>query len=133
MQDAVKKETAMMAAGVGVLCALMLLVFFALHRLIPDTFSFGIRVIYTAVIGFCVAWGNFFWMALTVQKVASIEDEDRAKATFGASYRYRTMMQLLWVVISLVVPAFYAPAGIIPLFFPSILIKIRGLGALKKQ
>ena len=74
-----------------------------------------------------IAVGYFFWMAITVQKVASIEDEVRAKRTMGVSYRYRTMLQFLWVILAIVVPVFNLVAGIVPLFIPSFTIKLRGI------
>ena len=66
-------------------------------------------------------------MAVTVQKVASIEDDKQARSTMGVSYRYRTLMQLLWVILAIVVPVFNMVAGIVPLFIPSIVIKLRGI------
>ena len=74
-----------------------------------------------------VAVGNFLGMAVSVQKVASIEDEDRARKTMGVSYRYRTMIQFLWIILSIVLPFINPVAGIAPLFIPSIVIKLRGI------
>ena len=64
---------------------------------------------------------------MTVQKVANIEDEKQARATMGVSYRYRTLLQLLWVILAIVVPVFNMVAGIVPLFIPSLVIKLRGI------
>ena len=80
-----------------------------------------------AIGGFVVAVGNFFWMAVSVQKVASIEDEERARKTMGVSYRYRTLMQFVWVILAIVVPIINPVSGIVPLFIPSIMIKLRGI------
>ena len=62
-----------------------------------------------------------------LQEVASIEDEERARRTMGVSYRYRTMLQFLWVILAIVVPVFNLVAGIVPLFIPSFTIKLRGI------
>lgn len=133
LQDAVKKETAKIAIGTGIGVLIMFVVFFVLHMVIPEDAPFGwsvpfdYKVILGGIGGFLVAVGNFFWMAITVQKVASIEDEERAKRTMGVSYRYRTMLQFLWVILAIVVPVFNLVAGIVPLFIPSFTIKLRGI------
>jgi hypothetical protein len=94
---------------------------------VPDWAPFDIKVILGGIGGFLVAVGNFFWMAVTVQKVASMEDEKQARSAMGVSYRYRTLIQLLWVILAIVLPVFNFVAGIIPLFIPSLFIKLRGI------
>ena len=44
-----------------------------------------------------------------------------------ASYRFRTLTQLLWVVLAVALPFLNGAAGIIPLFFPSFGIKLLGM------
>ena len=111
----------------------MFLVFFVLHMVVPQDAPFNLavpfdyKVILGGIGGFLVAVGNFFWMAITVQKVASMEDEKQARSTMGVSYRYRTLLQLLWVILAIVVPVFNLVAGIVPLFIPSLVIKLRGI------
>ena len=127
LQKAVKKETGIIAASVAIGVLVMYLVFFCLHMVVPDWAPFDIKVIVGGLGGYLIAVGNFFWMAVSVQKVASIEDEDRARKTMGVSYRYRTMIQFIWVILSIVVPFINPVAGIAPLFVPSIVIKLRGI------
>ncbi|MCR5672008.1 MAG: hypothetical protein K6G10_13465 [Butyrivibrio sp.] len=133
IQPAVKTETGKIAIGTGVGVLIMFAVFFVLHMVIPQDAPFSLavpfdhRVILGGIGGFLVAVGNFFWMAMTVQKVASTEDESKARQTMGVSYRYRTLLQLLWVVLAIVVPVFNLVAGIVPLFIPSLFIKLRGI------
>ena len=133
IQPAVKTETGKIAIGTGVGVLIMFVVFFVLHMVIPQDAPFNLavpfdhRVILGGIGGFLVAVGNFFWMAVTVQKVASTEDESKARQTMGVSYRYRTLLQLLWVVLAIVVPVFNLVAGIVPLFIPSLFIKLRGI------
>ena len=127
LQDAVKKETGIIALGTGVGVLIMLAVFFCLHMAVPNWAPFDIKVILGGIVGFIVAVGNFFWMAVTVQKVASMEDEKQARSAMGVSYRYRTLIQLLWVILAIVLPVFNFVAGIIPLFIPSLFIKLRGI------
>ena len=127
LQKAVKKETGIIATSVAVGVLVMYLVFFCLHMVVPDWAPFDIKVIIGGIGGYLVAVGNFLGLAVSVQKVASIEDEDRARKTMGVSYRYRTMIQFLWVILSIVLPFINPVAGIAPLFVPSIVIKLRGI------
>ena len=127
LQKAVKKETGILAVSVAAGVLVMYLVFFCLHMVVPDWAPFDIKVIIGGIGGYMVAVGNFLGMAVSVQKVASIEDEDRARKTMGVSYRYRTMIQFLWIILSIVLPFINPVAGIAPLFIPSIVIKLRGI------
>ncbi len=134
VQDAVKKETSFIAAGTGIACVLMIVVFFVLHQVVPNYAPFDYTVFLGAIGGFIFAVGNFFWMGLTVQKITGMSEEetDRARSTMAVSLRYRTMLQLLWVVISILVPAVNLVTGVVPLFIPSILIKFRGILSARK-
>lgn len=135
LQDTVKKEAARVAAATGIGTLIMLLVFFLLHiaHIFGDV-PFGIAEIVSGAIGWFVASMNFFLMAVTVQKVAGLtDDQDKAKKTMTASYRYRMILQLVWAVLSFVVKFFNPAAAIIPLFIPSIAIKISGIRAGKKS
>lgn len=127
LQDAVKKETGIIAAGTAVGVLVLYVVFYVLHMVVPNWAPFDIKVILGGIGGFIVAVGNFFWMAVSVQKVASITDEERARRTMSVSYRYRTMLQFLWVILAIVLPVFNLVSGIAPLFIPSIIIKLRGI------
>ena len=62
VQPAVQAETKKMALGVGVLTVLMIAVFLIIRQ-------FDYTVLLGAILGFAAAVGNFFLMALTVQKV----------------------------------------------------------------
>lgn len=73
-------------------------------------------------------------MGLTVQKIANTDNQDEAYKSMKASYRFRTLTQLLWVVLAMVLPVLNGAAGIIPLFFPSLCIKARSiLGMIKAK
>ena len=139
IQDAVKKETSFIAAGTGIACIVMIAVFFILHQVVtgysPDGYApFDYTVFLGAIGGFAVAVGNFFWMGLTVQKITGMSEEetDRARSTMAVSLRYRTMLQLVWVIISILAPFVNLVSGVVPLFIPSILIKIRGIISARK-
>ncbi|WP_026509086.1 MULTISPECIES: ATP synthase subunit I [unclassified Butyrivibrio] len=135
VQDAVKKETTFIAVGTALASVLVIVLFFVLHQVVPKDAPFGYSVpfdytIFLGAIGGTVAAvGNFFWMGLTVQKITGMSEEetDRARSTMAVSLRYRTLLQLLWVVLAIFVPAINLVTGVIPLFIPSILIKFRGI------
>ena len=133
IQPAVKTETGRIALGTGIGVLVMFLVFFVLHMVIPQDAPFHLavpfdyKVILGGICGFLVAVGNFFWMAITVQKVASMDDEKAARSTMGVSYRYRLLMQILWIILAIVVPIFNPVSGIVPLLIPALFIKLRGI------
>ena len=127
LQKAVKDETTFVALGSLILSILMVIVFFCLHKVFPDKVPMGASVIIGAVGGCAVAVGNFFLMALTVQKVAGITNYDQAYRSMQVSYRYRTFLQLIWCVLTMVLGFINPVAGMLPLLWPSLLIKGRGI------
>ena len=131
IQPAVKKETARVAAGTGVGVLLMLAVFLVLHSFFGSA-RFDGGVVLSGIGGGAVAVANFFLMGITVQKIASTESDSAAFERMKASYRMRIILQLVWIVVALVVPGIDMVAAILPLFIPSIWIKILGiLGMIK--
>lgn len=127
LQPAVKQETVRILIGTAIGTALMILGFLLLHVLVPEAVPFDYRVILSAIIGALVATANFFLMAVAVQRVAGTENEDRARQVFTFSFRYRMILQLIWVVLSLTLPFLNGAAGIIPLLMPSMVIKVYGI------
>ncbi|MCD8083520.1 MAG: ATP synthase subunit I [Clostridiales bacterium] len=127
VQPAVKKETGRIAAGTAAATLVMFLVFFALHQVWPAVAPFDYRVIVSGVIGAAVAVGNFFLMGLTVQRVTAMTDQELATKTMRASYSKRNTAQGVWIILALVLPVFNGAAGVIPLFFPGLCIKLRAL------
>ncbi|MEY8338657.1 ATP synthase subunit I [Lachnospiraceae bacterium 62-35] len=133
VQEAVKRETIHIFTGTTIGVCVMFVAFFGLHQIAPQAVPFDYRVILGGIAGGFVASVNFFLMAITVQDVVSVEDDKKAFDKMKTSYRYRTMLQLGWAILALVVPYFNGAAGIIPLFLPSISIKALGfLGLIKK-
>ena len=127
LQKAVKDETVFVALGSIILSVIMVIVFFALHKVFPEKVPMDLPVIIGAVGGCAVAIGNFFLMAVTVQKVAGIENYDQAYRSMQVSYRYRTFLQLIWCVLTMVLGFINPVAGMLPLLWPSLLIKGRGI------
>jgi hypothetical protein len=127
LQKAVKDETVFVALGSIILSVIMVIVFFVLHGVFPEKVPMDLTVIIGAVGGCAVAIGNFFLMAVTVQKVAGIENYDQAYRSMQVSYRYRTFLQLIWCVLTMVLGFINPVAGMLPLLWPSLLIKGRGI------
>ena len=127
LQKAVKDETIFVALGSMILSVLMVIVFFALSRVFPDKVPMDASVLIGAIGGCAVAVGNFFLMALTVQKVAGIENYEQAYRSMQISYRYRTFLQLIWCVLSMILTFINPVAGMLPLLWPSLLIKGKGI------
>lgn len=127
IQPAVKKETRRVAISTITGVVLMWIAFAVLHLVIPEKVPFDHTVILGGIGGGIIAVLNFFLMGMTVQKIASETDEDRAKMWMKNSYSKRMLMQMVWVIVAIVVPCFQFVAGIVPLLFPGIGIKILGI------
>ncbi|MBO4505152.1 MAG: ATP synthase subunit I [Lachnospiraceae bacterium] len=127
LQPAVKKETRNVLVIVAIGTALMLAVFAILHAVMPDKVPLDYKVFLGGVCGAGIAFLNFFLMALTVQKIAAMEDRDQATKMMRLSYSRRLGIQCVWIVVAIFAPCFNAAAAIIPLFFPSLGIKIYGI------
>ena len=124
---AVRQETKNIMIYTAAGTAVMLAVFFFLHRAWPEKVPFDFTVVSAGLIGAAVAVLNFFLMGLAVQKVASASDEQMARNYMKASYSRRMMMQMLWAVLAICLPCFHFAAGLIPLLFPSMGIKAVGV------
>ena len=127
LSPAIRKETMHVGVATGMMVIAMWAVFFILHRFMPDQVPFDYKVILGGLCGGFVAVLNFFLMALTVQKVVATEDGDLAKARMKSSYSQRMLMQIVWIVIAIAAPCFHFVAGIVPLLFPSLGIRIMSL------
>ena len=127
VQPAVKKETKRVAVSTVTGVILMWIVIGVLHLVLPEKVPFNYTVILGGIGGGIIAVLNFFLMGLTVQKVASSEHESAARMTMKSSYSQRMMLQILWVIVAIVAPCFWFVAGILPLLFLSLGIKIMGI------
>ena len=107
-------------------------------------------VILGALLGCAAAIGNFFWMALSVQKAAekmngvsvppAEENDDEADQTdkplspqalnakkgMQVSYTLRMILMVCVALLAVKLPVFSPLAAIIPLFFPRIVIFVLG-------
>ncbi|MDO5134956.1 MAG: hypothetical protein Q4D55_02780 [Eubacteriales bacterium] len=133
IQPAVRKETRNVAAGTGLGVLTMWALFAVLHMLLPDKIPLDYTVFLGGLAGGAVAVLNFFLMGLTVQKVVSCEDEKLARSKMSASYSQRMMLQLLWGIAAIAAPCFQFVAGLLPLLFPGLVIKLSGILGGKKK
>ncbi|MDY4669675.1 MAG: ATP synthase subunit I [Oliverpabstia sp.] len=127
IQPAVRKETKRVAVITVVGVALMWIGFGIFHWIFPKKVPFDYTVFLGGLGGGLIAVLNFFLMGLTVQKVASSEDEEKARLKMKASYSQRMLLQMVWVVIAIAAPCFQFVAGLLPLLFPGFGIKILGI------
>lgn len=128
LQSAVKKETVAVATGTGIGCLVLIALFLIMYLIFPESsVKFDYRVVLGALCGGAVAVANFFLMAVTVQNVVNVTNRDDALRMMRVSYRNRMLMRGIWIVVAIFAPCFNYAAGIIPLFIPSLVIKIRGI------
>ena len=146
IQPAVKRETKKIALGTGILTVLMIAVFLILRR-------FDWTVITGALLGYAAAVGNFFLMALTVQKAADemkpipqpeapedepdpdedekeaplSEDAKRGKQRIQLSYTLRMFGLGAIAILGVTLPWFQSVAVLLPMLFPRIVIAVEGL------
>lgn len=132
IQPAVKKESLRITVITTVGVALMVVLFFIGNFLEPDYIPFGWNVVLGGIGGGVIASLNFFLMALTVQKITSIEDEQQARKTMQFSYSRRFALQVAWMLVAILAPCFQFVAAILPLLFPTLGIKLKGIIDAKK-
>ncbi len=148
IDPAVRKQTARVAAGTGILTVLMIAVFLILGK-------FDYTVLLGALLGWATAVGNFFLMALTVQHLtdsmpalpkeeeapedadadADEKEKENAKKPLstearqaGRKMEISFVLRLLMIgavaLVALKTPVFNPWAALIPLLFPNIVIAL---------
>ena len=145
VQPAVRQETRKIALGTGILTILMVAVFLILRR-------FDWTVLTGALLGWAAAVGNFFLMALTVQKAADemkplpaaetgMPDEDggeeaelplsdeakRGKQRIQLSYTLRMLGLAVIAIAGVTLPCFHPVAVLLPMLFPRLVIALEGV------
>ena len=122
LSESVVTESRHIAVGVGILCAAMLAVFLILGKMTWD-------VALGAVIGYALAVGNFFLMAVDVQRTldsVSPNEEGAAKlarAKMRFSYNRRMAVILVALIVSIFVIKVSWISVMVPLICPRIVIK----------
>lgn len=120
LQPASKKELARISAGTLALAALETAVFALLG--LAGVYSFGWEVVVSALGGSAVAILNFALLCLTVQATVGTADPKQLRAKVQASYTARLLLQGLWCLLTFLAPCFRVIPGVLPLFFPNLVI-----------
>lgn len=115
VQEATRRETGHIALGVLCFSAVMELVFLLLRR-------WSLGVLWGNLLGGGFAVLNFFFLGLTVQAIASEEDQKRARLKLQGSYSLRMLLTLGVIVLAIKLPFVVWPAAVIPLLFPRLTI-----------
>ena len=113
----VKKETKYITAVVLILSVLMQAVFLILYSFNVVKWDYTIPL--GNLYGAALAIGNFFAMALYVQKAVSKNEKD-ARQTIKASHSIRFSALALLTAVGVALPIFNWMTVVIPLTFPSI-------------
>jgi hypothetical protein len=117
LQSATKRETLRIGAGTLACAAVMNLVYVLLGR-------WNVQVLAGTALGIVGAVGNFFLLALTVQKAASTADEKRATQWMQLSYSLRMLGMGALMVLGFVLPWTDGVACALCMFFPRLTIFI---------
>jgi len=121
-QKAVVQETRRIAVGTAILCAVMLLVFLVIGRM---TWPVALG----ALIGYGLAVGNFFVMAMDVQRLMENIDPNEesavktAKAKMRLSYNRRMIVMILLLAAAILWLKVRWITAMLPLAFPRVVIK----------
>ena len=121
-QKAVIQETRRIAVGTAILCAAMLLVFLVIGKM-TGLVALG------ALIGYALAVGNFFVMAMDVQRLTEGIDPSAenavktAKAKMRLSYNRRMLAMVLLLGLAIYFLNVNWIAAVMPLIFPPTVIK----------
>lgn len=127
IQPAVKKETSYVFICTLAGTILLWLVNLSLHQCMPERVPFGFGEMLSSLLGMLLAILNFFWMGMTVQSVVQEENQERAVQKMRLSYRYRMIMQMVFAAFLFFMPGLNFVTGLLPLIFPSISIKLKGV------
>lgn len=116
----IKQESLYLLLGVIILSAVMEAVFLIFN-------AFDYTVLLGNILGGGIAVLNFFLMGITLQKSLADSDPKTAKNRVKLSQSMRFLMLIIVAVLGGVLPCFNLIAVVVPLFFPRIVLTIRGL------
>ena len=84
-------------------------------------------VLFGGLWGFFITVLNFFIMTVAIQKAMASGDEQQAKMKLQASYTGRMLLLVALMVVGIVVPFMHWAPVLISVFFPRVVITVRGL------
>lgn len=115
LQEATKRETLHIAVGTLAFSVIMNGVFALLGK-------WDMTVLWGTLLGGGFAVANFFFLALSVQKLATETEEKKGKAWMQMSYNMRMLATVIVGIVGVSVPCFSWVAVLIPLLFPRVTI-----------
>ena len=125
------KETGKIAGITFVGVSLMWLCWMTGNRIWPEIVRLQDGIFPAGTLGGFIAVLNFFFLGINTQKVLEEPEEERARMRMQVNYHRRRLMLMLWVILTILVPFLHPVAGIAPLFFPTLGIKVLGIGKTK--
>jgi MFS family permease len=125
------KETKYIALWTVVFSALLQAAFLVVGYFMPD-YAWNWTVLAGNLLGGVAAVGNFWFMALGVQKALEKEPED-AKKSMKLSSSTRMLALFIVAVIGVTLPCFHSIAVLVPYLFPRAAIAIRPLWDKKRS
>ena len=114
-----KREVKVVSVGTAILCLIMYGVFAALGK-------YGVDTIIGTVIGYFLCTGNFFLLALSVQKAVNKGEESYAKKSMAISQAVRFLLIFAVGFIGFKLPIINGYAVVIPLIFTRLVIMFTG-------
>ena len=121
MEPEVKRMLRGIVCGVA-LCTVVLWVVFALLGVLGLS-GLSLQVLLSSALGAAVAAGNFYILSVTGTLVVEAgADEDKRKKILKLSYNVRMLVQAVWILLCIMVPALHLIAGVAPLLFPRVTI-----------
>ncbi len=90
---------------------------------------FDITVLTGSAVGYLLAVGNFFFMAVGVIKALETGDEDAAKLKMRLSYTGRTVVMIFVIAVSVAVEYIHWLPVFLSLFYPRVVITVRNIAS----
>lgn len=119
LEPEVKKDIAVIGAGCLVCTLITAAVFLIIGR-------FSLAVFLGLVVGFVLSFGNFLLMAVGMVRALANGDETEAKTKMRSSYTLRMIIMLAVIAVAVVVEAIDWIPVVAAVFYPRIVIMIKG-------
>lgn len=110
-QQSIVKETKRIAVGTVIMLVVMLAVYAVLGK-------FTVGVLLGSLLGSAYAIFNFFMLGMTLQKAASMTDQQMAHMKVRSSYSTRMIGMLILAVVAFALPFVEGIPCLIALLFP---------------
>ena len=110
-QQSIVKETKRIAVGTVIMLVVMLAVYAVLGK-------FTVGVLLGGLLGSAYAIFNFFMLGMTLQKAASMTDQQMAHMKVRSSYSTRMIGKLILAVVAFALPFVEGIPCLIALLFP---------------